>query len=98
MVKAVSLSSSTRIPPGPRTTNFVSPSKQPKISAKAIYRGALYDQHAPHISWAVVAGEFLDVLFIMDCCFSSVAAMGPRESNFEYLVASVKILHKKIPT
>jgi hypothetical protein len=42
----------------------------------------------------VVEYEFFDfnadLLFIMDCCYASIAAAGPESGNFEYLVASAQ--------
>jgi len=53
--------------------------------------GARYPANVRRVSWEAVETEFRregDVLFIMDCCFATAAAMGPSAENFEYLVAS----------
>src|ERR1700735_3942574 len=55
--------------------------------------GAVYPANVQRVSWEAVESEFRgesDVLFIMDCCFATAAAMGPSGENFEYLVASAK--------
>ncbi|KAN0086430.1 hypothetical protein V8E54_000118 [Elaphomyces granulatus] len=54
----------------------------------------LYEGHAvTHPTRGLQILEFRgesDVLFIMDCCFATAAAMGPSVENFEYLVASAR--------